>query len=166
MASDNDDVYERLIEDYRGRLRERIVVDPVLDHILFIDKDQKDQIRQKARTESNLAAADHLITAVLKKPRDPGWFRAFVDALEQSGCESAAEYMQMNPPRPEVEAENDYCVKLIDLLSPSLVDMKTEDVCVHCLSKGLINRDDSEIVSMKLSDHFIYLELISPSART
>ena len=151
MASGDDDANECLIEAYRGRLRQLIVVDRVLDHIHFIEPEQKDQIRQKARTEGNFVAVDLLITSVLKKPRDLGWFRVFVDALENSGCDSAAQYMQRNPPKPEVEAENDYCVKLIELLSPSLVDMKTEDVCVHCLAEGLISREDSEFVSMKMS---------------
>ncbi|XP_075964139.1 interferon-induced helicase C domain-containing protein 1 [Anarhichas minor] len=147
MASDNDDInYERLIEDYRPRLRERVVVDRVLDHIQFIETAQKEQIRQKARTDGNMVATDLLISAVLKKPHAHGWFRAFVDALLHAGCESAAEYMQVNPPEPEVEADNDYCVKLIQLLSPSLVDMKTDVVSLHCSSKCLLTKDDVEII--------------------
>ncbi|XP_068560089.1 interferon-induced helicase C domain-containing protein 1 [Cebidichthys violaceus] len=146
MASDNDDVNERLIDYYKPRLRERVVVDRVLDHIQFIEIAQKEQIRLKARSDGNIVATDDLIAAVLKKPHAPGWFRAFVDALLHAGCASAAEYIQDNPPEPEVEAENDYCVKLIQLLSPSLVDMKTEVVCLHCFSRGLLTKDDSEII--------------------
>ncbi|KAF1382506.1 hypothetical protein PFLUV_G00144490 [Perca fluviatilis] len=52
----------------------------------------------------------------------------------------------MVPPRPEVEAENDTCVKLIQLLSPSLVEMPTEEVRLHCFSKGLISQEDSDII--------------------
>lgn len=150
MASEEDDVYVNLIDYCRPRLRERIVVERVLDYVLFIETEQKELIRQKARTDGNLAATDLLISAVIKKPHEPGWFRAFVNALENSGCEAAAEYIQANPPRPEVEAENDYCVKLVELLSPRLLDMNTVDVCVHCFSEGLLTQDDSEIVSTLL----------------
>ncbi|XP_039674378.1 interferon-induced helicase C domain-containing protein 1 isoform X2 [Perca fluviatilis] len=145
MASDDDDVNVGLIEVYRHRLRDLIVVDPVLDHLDFIEYDQKEQIRQKARTDGNIAATNLLISAVIKKPHNLGWFTAFVDALKHSGCYSAAEYMQV-PPRPEVEAENDTCVKLIQLLSPSLVEMPTEEVRLHCFSKGLISQEDSDII--------------------
>lgn len=153
MDLDNDDdVNERLIEDYRPRLRCLIVVDRVLDHLPDMDTDQRDQIRQKARTDGDPAATDLLISAVLKKPHADGWFRAFVDALSNSGCESAAEYMQVSPPDPKLEAENDYCVKLVNLLSPSLVDMKTDDVCFHCFSKELITQDDSELIKRKTTN--------------
>uniref|UniRef100_A0A8D0D8K6 RNA helicase n=1 Tax=Sander lucioperca TaxID=283035 RepID=A0A8D0D8K6_SANLU len=146
MASDDDDVNERLIEVYWQRLRELIVVDRVLDHLEFIEYDQKEQIRQKARTDGDIAATNLLISAVIKKPHTLGWFTAFVDALKHSGCYAAAEYMQVNPPRPEVEAENDTCVKLIQLLSPSLVEMQTKEVCLHCFSKGLLTQEDSDVI--------------------
>ncbi|XP_034742416.1 interferon-induced helicase C domain-containing protein 1 [Etheostoma cragini] len=152
MASDEDDVKEGLIEVYRRRLRELIVVDRVLDHLHFLKCDQKELIRQKARTDGNIAATDLLITAVLKKPHTPGWFRAFVDALEHSGCKHAAKYLQINPPEPEVEAENDYCVKLIQLLSPSLVEMQTDEVCLHCFSKGLISQEDSDLIKSRTAN--------------
>ncbi|XP_040003698.1 interferon-induced helicase C domain-containing protein 1 [Xiphias gladius] len=151
MASETDETWEGLIEDFRPRLRERIVVEQVLDHIHFVAADQKEQIRQRARTEGNIAAADLLITAVLKKPHTPGWFRAFVDALLNSGCDYAADCMQVNLPKPEEEAENDYCVRLIRLLSPSLVGMKTQEVCLHCFSEGLLTEEDSEIVKTEIT---------------
>lgn len=146
MASDDDDVKERLIEDFRPRLKEHIKVEQVLDYMHSIENEQKEQIRQKARNDGNPAAADVLVSAVLKKPHSPGWFREFVDALLHSGCEYAADYMQVNPPTPEVEAENDNFVQLIRLLCPSLVDMKTEEVCEHCTSACLITEDDSDII--------------------
>lgn len=146
MASD-DEVNEGLIENFRPRLRELIVVQQVLDYLHFIENDQKERIRQKEANDGNAGAADLLISAVIKKPHGSGWFRAFVDALEHSGCRYAADFMQDNLPAPEVEAHNDYCVKLIQLLSPSLVDMKTEDVRVHCLSQDLLTPADAEIVS-------------------
>lgn len=148
MAADSDEMHERLIDYFMPRLRHLIVVEQVLDFLDFIKPDQKERIRQKNTSCGNLAAADALITAVTQKPHQAGWFRAFVDALERSGCEYAADYIQNKIPEPEVEAENDYCVRLIQLLSPSLVDMKTSDVCVHCLSQEMITEDDCENVSI------------------
>ncbi|XP_056283178.1 interferon-induced helicase C domain-containing protein 1 [Pseudoliparis swirei] len=62
------------------------------------------------------------------------------------GCECAAEYMQSNPPEPAVEAENDQRVKLIELLSPSLLNMKTDEVQMKCFSRELLTQEDSEII--------------------
>lgn len=146
MASE-DEVNEHLIENFRPRLRELVVVQQVLDYLHLIDSNQKERIRKKEANEGNAEAVDLLISAVIRKPHGPGWFTAFVDALEHSGCGYAADIMQANLPAPEVEARNDYCVKLIQLLSPSLVDMKTEDVRVHCLSQDLLTPADAEIVS-------------------
>lgn len=148
MAADSDEMHERLIDYFTPRLRNLIVVEQVLDFLDFIKPDQKERIRQKNTSYGNLAAADALITAVTQKPHQTGWFRAFVDALERSGCEYAADYIQNKIPEPEVEAENDYCVRLIQLLSPSLVDMKTSEVCVHCLSQEMITEVDCENVSI------------------
>lgn len=142
-----DDVYERLIEDFRPRLRELITVPPVLDVLQIIGSDQKERIRQKDVTDGNQAAAELLIDAVVRKPHEAGWFQAFVDALEVSGCGYAADYIQVKLPEPEVEAENDYCVKLIHLLSPKLLGMKTEVVALNCFSQNLITERDKEIVS-------------------
>lgn len=147
MASDSDEINKRLLEYSQPRLRHLIAVQQVLDLLDFISPEQKERIRQKITNEGNLAAADALVNAVIQKPHQAGWFRAFVDALESSGCGYAADYIQNKIPEPEVEAENDYCVKLIQILSPSLVDMKTSVVCVHCLSAKMITEDDSEIVS-------------------
>lgn len=147
MASDKDEQWVRLVEDFRPRLTERIKVEQVLDHLQFIESDLKEEIRQKARTEGEPRAANVLISAVIRKPHSPGWFRAFVDALVSADCESAADYLQDNIPEPEVEADNDCCVRLIQILCPSLVGMKTDEVCVPCYSEGLLTEEDLEIVS-------------------
>uniref|UniRef100_A0A673CUP4 RNA helicase n=1 Tax=Sphaeramia orbicularis TaxID=375764 RepID=A0A673CUP4_9TELE len=152
MESDNDEIKERLIEDFRPRLKQHISVEPVLDYILFIENDQKELIRQKAKTEGDPAAANLLITAVLKKPHSPGWFKEFVDALSNAGCQLAADYMQDNLPEPEVEAENDTCVRLIRILIPSLLDMNTNQVCPHCSAKDLITQEDSEIITAETTN--------------
>uniref|UniRef100_A0A7N6B7A7 RNA helicase n=1 Tax=Anabas testudineus TaxID=64144 RepID=A0A7N6B7A7_ANATE len=142
-----DEQWVRLVEDFRPRLTERIKVEQVLDHLQFIESDLKEEIRQKARTEGEPRAANVLISAVIRKPHSPGWFRAFVDALVSADCESAADYLQDNIPEPEVEADNDCCVRLIQILCPSLVGMKTDEVCVPCYSEGLLTEEDLEIVS-------------------
>uniref|UniRef100_A0A7N8YHN4 RNA helicase n=1 Tax=Mastacembelus armatus TaxID=205130 RepID=A0A7N8YHN4_9TELE len=143
---------ELLIEYFTPRLREYIAVERVLDHIHFIEAEQKEQIAQKLRAEGNNLAADLLISAVIKKPHTPGWFRAFVDALRHSGCEYAADYIQVKLPEPEVEAENDYCVRLVEILSPSLVDINTNDVCLLCFSEGLLTQNDSEIITAETNN--------------
>ncbi|KAM8855203.1 interferon-induced helicase C domain-containing protein 1 [Spinachia spinachia] len=144
MASGGDEVNERLIESYTPRLRRHIVVERVLDHMHF-ERGLEERIRLKARTEGDYAAAGDLICAVTRKPLAAGWFRAFVDALVHAGCGSAADYMQ-TPPGPELEAENDYCVKLVEFLSPALLDMNTGVVCHECFSQNLINVDDDELI--------------------
>uniref|UniRef100_A0A7N6BC93 RNA helicase n=1 Tax=Anabas testudineus TaxID=64144 RepID=A0A7N6BC93_ANATE len=149
MASDKDEQWVRLVEDFRPRLTERIKVEQVLDHLQFIESDLKEEIRQKARTEGEPRAANVLISAVIRKPHSPGWFRAFVDALVSADCESAADYLQDNIPEPEVEADNDCCVRLIQILCPSLVGMKTDEVCVPCYSEGLLTEEDLEIVTQR-----------------
>uniref|UniRef100_A0A665TAX5 RNA helicase n=1 Tax=Echeneis naucrates TaxID=173247 RepID=A0A665TAX5_ECHNA len=152
MASDKDQMCEIVIEDFRPRLRELIVVDRVLDHVHFLEPDRKSLISQKARSDGNTAAADLLIDAVLKKPHSPGWFTAFVDALLNSDCSYAADYIQLNLPDPEVERENDQCVRLIELLSPSLVNMKTADVCEHCYAQLLFPQEDFEIINAETAN--------------
>lgn len=148
MAADSDEIHERLIEYFMPRLRNLIVVQQALDFLDFLKPDQKERIRQMGTSYGNRTATDALIAAVTQKPHQAGWFRAFVDALERSGCGYAADYIQNKIPEPEVEAENDYCIRLIQLMSPSLVDMKTSAVCVHCLSQEMITEDDRENVSI------------------
>uniref|UniRef100_A0A673YKB1 RNA helicase n=1 Tax=Salmo trutta TaxID=8032 RepID=A0A673YKB1_SALTR len=137
-----------LIEDFRPRLRKLIEVEFVLDHLNFLDNDNKDLIRTKARKESNLKAVDLLIDTIIRiRPLPNGWFREFVDALSAGGCKHAATYVEDSPPCPALEAENDNCVRLIELLSPSLLEMKTTDVCWDCFSKDILTAEDREIVS-------------------
>uniref|UniRef100_A0A671XW09 RNA helicase n=1 Tax=Sparus aurata TaxID=8175 RepID=A0A671XW09_SPAAU len=146
MASDNDDMYVSLIEGFRPRLRELIMVQQVLVHLHFIDNEQKERITKKVTNEGNQAAAELLIDAVIRKPHSPGWFRAFVVALEEAGCERAADYIQDKLPEPEVEAENDYFVNLVQLMYPRLMGMQTKEVLVHCLSQKLLTQADGEII--------------------
>uniref|UniRef100_A0A8C7IL10 RNA helicase n=1 Tax=Oncorhynchus kisutch TaxID=8019 RepID=A0A8C7IL10_ONCKI len=146
MAADKD-ANISLIEDLRPRLRKLIEIEFVLDHLNFLDNDNKDLIRTKARKESNLKAVDLLIDTIIRiRPLPKGWFREFVDALSAGGCKHAATYVEDSPPCPALEAENDNCVRLIELLSPSLLGMKTTDVCWDCFSKGILTIEDREII--------------------
>uniref|UniRef100_A0AAZ3RJ06 RNA helicase n=1 Tax=Oncorhynchus tshawytscha TaxID=74940 RepID=A0AAZ3RJ06_ONCTS len=149
MAADKDNTANiSLIVDFRPRLRKLIEIEFVLDHLNFLDNDNKDLIRTKARKESNLKAVDLLIDTIIRiRPLPKGWFREFVDALSAGGCKHAATYVEDSPPCPALEAENDNCVRLIELLSPSLLGMKTTDVCWDCFSKGILTMEDREIVS-------------------
>ncbi|KAM4608828.1 interferon-induced helicase C domain-containing protein 1 isoform 2-T2 [Polymixia lowei] len=139
-----DDVCLRTIECYRPRLRKLIKVEPVLDRLHSLDNDQKELIRNKAKTDGELNAADRLIDAVIKKPHSEGWFREFVDALSTGGCQHAADYMEGNLPKPDLEAENDSLIRFTELLSPTIVNMNTNVVCQHCFSEGILNQDDTE----------------------
>ncbi|XP_038145666.1 interferon-induced helicase C domain-containing protein 1 [Cyprinodon tularosa] len=143
MDSENDEIHVRLIEDLRHKLESIIKVEETLIYLHFITQERKERISQKLKAEGNASAATLLISEVVEKPHTQGWFRAFVDALRQGGSVLAVDYL-LNPPDPETEAENDYCVKLIQLLAPSLVDMKTVEVCNHCFSKELITAADKE----------------------
>uniref|UniRef100_A0A669EGV3 RNA helicase n=1 Tax=Oreochromis niloticus TaxID=8128 RepID=A0A669EGV3_ORENI len=151
-GSETDEMRESLIDCLRPRLKELIVVDRVLDLIDFIENEQKERIRQKARNDGDISAADSLINAVVQKPHTPGWFTAFVDALNNGGCKFAADYMQLNLPTPEVEAENENCVRFIHLLIPSLADMGTDQVCADCFSKGLLTIDERDRIMAEIGN--------------
>ncbi|XP_076859013.1 interferon-induced helicase C domain-containing protein 1 [Brachyhypopomus gauderio] len=133
-----------IIDCFRNRLRRLINVEPVLDLLHFISDEQKELIRLKVRTEGDLRAADVLLNEIISKDYPQGWFRELITALETVGCKHAANYMENNPPSPSVEVENDHCIKLIDLLKLTLVDMKTKDVCYNCFQRRILTQDDCE----------------------
>uniref|UniRef100_A0A8C6PKS2 RNA helicase n=1 Tax=Nothobranchius furzeri TaxID=105023 RepID=A0A8C6PKS2_NOTFU len=145
MEPDKDEQQEELIKTFRHRLKEKISVGPVLNHLYFISHEDKERILQKLKTEGDASAANQLIDVVLKKPHPEGWFRAFVDALIHGDSKYAAMVLEGSP-KPEEEEENDYCVALVRLLAPSLVQMKTADVCCECFSLGLLGQDDNDKV--------------------
>uniref|UniRef100_A0A4W4HNK9 RNA helicase n=1 Tax=Electrophorus electricus TaxID=8005 RepID=A0A4W4HNK9_ELEEL len=140
----NDDQERNTINCFRNRLRRLINVGPVLDMLQFLSDDQKELIRAKTRTEGDISAADLLLHEVITKEHSEGWFRELITALETAGCRHAANYMENNPPSPSKEFENDNCIKLIDLLKLSLVDMKTRDVCNSCYQRSLLTDEDRE----------------------
>ncbi|KAJ3592702.1 hypothetical protein NHX12_007829 [Muraenolepis orangiensis] len=150
---DFDNEHIGLIENCRARLQSLVKVGPALDHLPSLDHTVKERIRNVARAEGDRRAVNELIDAVLHKPRGPGWFREFVDSLSNAGCRHAADYMDDNPPPPEVEAHNDQCVRLVELLAPSLLDMKTLEVASKCVSSGILQGDDLEQVNAECVNH-------------
>ncbi|XP_049583805.1 interferon-induced helicase C domain-containing protein 1 isoform X2 [Syngnathus scovelli] len=143
-ASENDLINENLIESFRSRLRAYVAVEPVLDYLHFLEPEQKEGIQQRARKDGNSAAVDVLIGAVLRKPHPEGWFQAFVDALSHAECQHAADVMRGKLPDAAVEAENDICMRMIDILVPSLVGMDTKEVCTQCYARKLIAKYDQD----------------------
>lgn len=136
-----------LIECFRERLKKLIIVEPLMDLLHFIEDDDKELVRVKLNTQGNPYAVDLLLDTITKGVRPQGWFRQFIDALETVGCMHAVCYINNNPPSPSSEMENDSCVKLIQLLLPSLVKMKTRDVCVSCYSLDILTEEDRDNVS-------------------
>ncbi|XP_054888189.1 interferon-induced helicase C domain-containing protein 1 [Poeciliopsis prolifica] len=152
MASDKDELYERRIEYLTPRLKQLIKVDEALPH-LQLEAGLKERIRRKLNTDGNESAAELLISLVAGRPHPVGWFRAFVDALNHGGSTHAADYLELNPPDPEVEAENDYFVELIRLFTSSLQDLKTEEVLTLCFAQGLLTAADQEKILAERAIH-------------
>ncbi|XP_048091508.1 interferon-induced helicase C domain-containing protein 1-like [Alosa alosa] len=147
MTVDTDDNNLILLinECFRNTLRRLIRIVPVLDHITFLEREQKERIINKARNDCNQTAVDLLIDTIVAGPRQPGWSREFVDALLFAGCTYAAQIVGMEKlPSPSLEAENDCCVKLIEIMGPSLLAMKTTDVCETCYQSNLITELDRQ----------------------
>uniref|UniRef100_A0A673FX45 RNA helicase n=1 Tax=Sinocyclocheilus rhinocerous TaxID=307959 RepID=A0A673FX45_9TELE len=138
---------------FRDRLKRLIRVEPLLDLLHFLEPDRKDRIKAKFREEGDINAAAFLIDEIIhSKNYEQGWSRELITALETVGCKHAAKYVLNSPPEPTEEAENDSCVRLIDLLQLTLVSMKTGDVCAHCRALGLLTLEDQENI-MKLTEN-------------
>lgn len=143
------DQEKKTIDCFRNRLKQLIRVAPVLDMIHFLSDEQKEQIKAKLQNEGEIKAADLLLQEIISKTYPEGWFRELLTALERVGCKQAANYMENNPPSPSLEAENDTYTRLIDLLSLTLINMKTPDVCHKCYELHILTAEDRETVSMK-----------------
>ncbi|XP_029112658.1 interferon-induced helicase C domain-containing protein 1 isoform X1 [Scleropages formosus] len=154
QTATDDDSLLQLIECFRNRLRSLIQVEPVLDHLYFIGRDQKELIAATAKNEGNRRAVDLLVDAVGRSSRPAGWSRAFVDALKAGGCKHAAMYVEAEHiPSASAEAENDLCVQLIDLLAPSLQEMKTPEVCLVCYALNILTGEDKEIITAEIANY-------------
>ncbi|XP_062389982.1 interferon-induced helicase C domain-containing protein 1 [Sardina pilchardus] len=144
MSSSCEEENIGLIEIFKNRLRRLILVDPLLDRLHFIEEDDKESIRATVQNKGNLAAADQLLDKIVKGPRTEGWFNQLIDGLETVGCKHAANYINNNPPTPSLEAENDNCVRMIQLLQSTLETMKTRDVCTSCHTMDILTDEDRE----------------------
>nr|AEN04473.1 melanoma differentiation-associated protein 5 [Carassius auratus] len=152
MSSDQDAETRHILDCFRDRLKRIIIVEPLLDLLHFLEPDRKDRIRAKLRLDGDISAAALLIDEILKT-HDKGWSRELITALETVGCTNAVNYVLNSPPNPTEEAENDSCVRLIDLMQLSLINMKTGDVCAHCFSQGLLTQEDHENITKATENH-------------
>uniref|UniRef100_A0A8C2AVV2 RNA helicase n=1 Tax=Cyprinus carpio TaxID=7962 RepID=A0A8C2AVV2_CYPCA len=153
MSCDQDAETRHVLGCFRDRLKRLIQVEPLLDLLHFLEPDRKDRIKAKFREEGDITAAAFLIDEIIhSKNYARGWSRELIAALETVGCRHAAKYVLNSPPEPTEEAENDSCVRLIDLLQLTLVSMKTGDVCAHCRALGLLTLEDQENI-MKLTEN-------------
>lgn len=144
MSSDQDTETRHILDCFRDRLKRLIQVEPLLDLLDFLEPDKKERIKAKVASEGNINAVSLLINEIMRAELQQGWSRTLVTALETVGCGHAARYVRNRPPEPDEEAEHDSCVRLIDLLHLSLVNMKTRDVCVQCVTLGLLTQEDQE----------------------
>lgn len=145
MSSDQENI--ALIECFRNRLRRLILVEPLLGRLHFISEDDKELIRAKLNNKGDFQAADLLIDTILKGPRTDGWFKELLDGLETVGCKYAAKYIRHEPPSPSLEAENDNCIRMVQLLQSTLEKMKTLDVCRSCHTLDILTDEDLQNVS-------------------
>lgn len=153
MSCDQDAETRHILDCFRDRLKRLVQVEPLLDLLHFLEPDRKDRIKAKFREEGNISAAALLIDEIIQsKNCAQGWSRELITALETVGCKHAAKYVLNSPPEPTEETENDSCVRLIDLLQLTLVNMKTADVCAHCRALGLLTQEDQENI-MKLTEN-------------
>ncbi|XP_048454571.1 interferon-induced helicase C domain-containing protein 1 [Rhincodon typus] len=137
-----------LIECFRSRLVAIIQVDPVLDLITFMQEADKEEIRAMKLQKGNQAAVNLLLTKITRKPPAVGWFGEFVTALVEGGCSHAVQYVRFDADTgisPSLEAQNDLEVKLIEVLSPALIDkLKPFEISVHCFTSDILSQEDVE----------------------
>ncbi|NXG28010.1 IFIH1 protein, partial [Dromaius novaehollandiae] len=129
---------------FRARLKRVIRVQPVLDWLPSLSAEERERVRAAALQQGEVEAAELLLRAVERGPRDR--FPEFLQALERGGCGLAACYVNPSQlPSPAEEAENDLCVHLVQLLHGTLVDnMRATQVAEKCLQMGIFQVEDVE----------------------
>lgn len=157
MSCDQDAATRHALDSFRDRLKRLIEVQPLLDQLHFLEEEQKDRIKASLTQNGNMRAVSTLIDEIIKIRDDKGWSRELIAALETVGCKHAAHYVENNPPDTTEELENDSCIRLIDLMRLSLVNMKTRDVSTHCFSLELLTQEDVENVSIYMHKEMILL---------
>ncbi|XP_036041003.1 LOW QUALITY PROTEIN: interferon-induced helicase C domain-containing protein 1 [Onychomys torridus] len=144
-----EDSFRYLISVFRTRLKRCFQVEPVLDYLIFLPAETKEQILKKATTCGNTSAAELLLSTLEKGEWQPGWTQTFVEALEHSGSPLAARYVRATDlPSPSFETAHDECLHLLNLLQPTLVDkLLINDVLDTCVEKGLLTAEDRNRIS-------------------
>ncbi|MBN3275816.1 IFIH1 protein, partial [Polyodon spathula] len=139
---------------FMNKLKHLIRVEPVLDFITFIQPEDKEAIRHTAKEKGDICAAELLLQTIVTKPHIEGWLREFVTALESAGCKHAAKYVDPSElPPPSLEATNDYCTRLIELLAPDLVEkMNTKDVVFRCYTLNILTQEDNEKITAEVTN--------------
>lgn len=126
-------------------------VEPVLDYLIFLPKETKEQICRKINTCGNTSAAEMLLSTLEQGEWPLGWTQTFVDALERTGSRLAARYIKpalTDLPSPSSETAHDECLHLLNLLQPTLVDkLLIIDVLDTCFEKGLLTVEDRNRIS-------------------
>uniref|UniRef100_A0A8C3GQK4 RNA helicase n=1 Tax=Cairina moschata TaxID=8855 RepID=A0A8C3GQK4_CAIMO len=138
-----------MISCFRPRLKQYIQVLPVLDRLPSLSLEEKEKVRVAAEQRGAVEGAEELLRAVERGPRGQGWFPEFVQALENSGCDLAARYVNPSQlPSPTEEADHDLCVQLVQLLHATLVDkMQARQVAEMCLQMNIFQEEDLERIS-------------------
>lgn len=135
-----EDSFRNLISIFRPRVKMYIQVEPVLDYLLFLPAETKEQILKKVTTCGNTSAAELLLSTLEQGDWPLGWRQMFVEALEHSGNPLAARYVRptlADLPSPSSETAHDECLHLLNLLQPTLVDkLLINDVLDACFEKG------------------------------
>lgn len=146
-----EDSFRNLILFFRPRLKMYIQVEPVLDHLIFLSAETKEQILKKINTCGNTSAAELLLSTLEQGQWPLGWTQMFVEALEHSGNPLAARYVKptlTDLPSPSSETAHDECLHLLTLLQPTLVDkLLINDVLDTCFEKGLLTVEDRNRIS-------------------
>uniref|UniRef100_A0A8C3CXC5 RNA helicase n=1 Tax=Cairina moschata TaxID=8855 RepID=A0A8C3CXC5_CAIMO len=144
-----DECFLYMISCFRPRLKQYIQVLPVLDRLPSLSLEEKEKVRVAAEQRGAVEGAEELLRAVERGPRGQGWFPEFVQALENSGCDLAARYVNPSQlPSPTEEADHDLCVQLVQLLHATLVDkMQARQVAEMCLQMNIFQEEDLERIS-------------------
>lgn len=148
MAASTDGYEANLgmIDCFRHRLKQLIMVGPVLDYLDFLGKEEKELIKTTEQNKGNIKAADLLLKTIEKVPQPQSWFPKFVTALRKSDCTRALQYMggDSSLPSPSLEAQNDAFEALLTLVCPEIINKVTMEQVDGCLQAKLCNQDDYE----------------------
>ncbi|XP_053327005.1 interferon-induced helicase C domain-containing protein 1 [Spea bombifrons] len=144
----NEEVNLYMIRVFRTRLIRTIQVIPVLDHLTFLDIEIKSRVKTVAENQGNPEAARLLLDLIENGRRALGWFEEFVRALKETECTQAALYLVPEElPTPSLEAKNDECEQLIQILCPELVrGMLPDETCLKCHQKEICSDEDMDVI--------------------